>query len=311
MKKILYVNHSIAKTCGVYDLGLRHFLSIRNIPEYKVTYTELNSIKEYFEICDLRQPDAVIFNYMPITCQWLTDEINQYKCTKICIPHLFIKNDIKSFRNDLFDYYIILDKNSIEDEVCFKTDRPLTTFNNENITKNNIPTIGSFGFAFTHKFFNRVVAHVNECFDEAEINIHMPKAHFNAVDETGPLTQLCLNEITKPGIRLNVNTTFLEEEDAIKELNKNDINCLFYESHTNLGISASLDYLVSAQKPILITASEMFRSFSDSLPIYPNNNLREMYSNYDQYQNDISSLYNKTVNNIKTQTKDIFDRILK
>jgi hypothetical protein len=311
MKKILYVNHSIAKTCGVYDLGLRHFLSIRNIPEYKVTYTELNSLKEYFEMCDLRKPDAVIFNYMPITCQWLNESINQYKCTKICVPHLFIKNNLTSFKNDLFDYYIILDKNSTEDETCFRTNRPLTVFDNKNISKNTVPKIGSFGFAFTHKFFNRVVAHVNESFDKAEINIHMSKAHFNAVDETGSLTRLCFNEITKPGIRLNVHTEFLKEEDVVQELNKNDINCLFYESHTNLGISASLDYLISAQKPILITGSEMFRSFSDSLPVYPNNNLKEIYNNYYDYQNRITDLYNNTINNIKDETKQIFDRILK
>lgn len=311
MKTVLYVNHGITKACGVYDLGLRHFMSIKDITDYKITYAELNDIASFFNTCQQYKPDAVIFNYMDVTLPWVNESINEYKCPKFCVPHLFSKNDLQSIRNDvIFNYYIILDKYSPENEVCFKTDRPLTIYYNQNRVRNEIPTIGSFGFALGHKFFDRIAAHVNNCFDEAIINFHMPKAHFDAVNETGSVIKSCYAAINKPGIRLNITTDFLSEYEVVDRLNKNDINCLFYESTKDVGISSSLDYLVSAQRPVLITGSNMFRSFLPELPIYPETTLLQMYNNLEIYESQINQTYKSSVNNIETQTKLILDRTI-
>jgi hypothetical protein len=311
MKKVLYVNHGISKKCGVYDLGLRHFLSIKDIDDCDIKYEEIDSIDKYFKICELEKPEIIIFNYMPITCSWLNETINNYKCVKICVPHLFTNGDIRSFRNNIFDYYIVLDKNSISDKICFKTNRPLTVFKSVKKDKNKIPTIGSFGFAFTYKFFNRIVKHVNDCFDEAIINFYMSKPHFNnGRDETQLVIDSCVQEIKKTNIQLNVTTDFLNELEIIEKLNENDINCLFYHESQNIGISSSLDYLVSAQKPILISDSNMFRSFSSDLPIYPNISMREIYQNFDIYHEKAIKIYEDSINKIKDETKNILNYVV-
>jgi len=310
MKKVLYVNHGISKQCGVYDLGLRHFLSIKDIDDCDIKYEEIDSINKYFKICELEKPEIIIFNYMPITCSWLNETINNYKCVKICVPHLFTNGDIRSFRNNIFDYYIVLDKNSISDKICFKTNRPLTVFKSVKKDKNKIPTIGSFGFAFTHKFFNVIVKHINDSMENAIINFYMSKPHFNGGrDETQLVIDSCVKEITKTNIKLNVVTDFMNELEIIKRLNENDINCLFYNEFNNIGISSSLDYLVSAQKPILISNSNMFRSFASDLPIYPNISINDIYKNFDDYQERIKKIYDDSINKIKHETQNILNYI--
>ena len=311
MKTVLYINHGITKACGVYDLGLRHFISIQEIENYNMIYAELNDISSFFNICQEYNPDAVIFNYMHMTLPWVNEEINNYKCIKFCVPHLFSKNNLETFRNDnIFNYYIILDKFSLENNCCFKTDRPLSAYYNNSTQKNAIPTIGSFGFALGHKFFDRIVRHVNDCFDKAIINFHMPKAYFDGINETGNVIRACYNAITKPGIKLNITTNFLSEYEVINKLNENDINCLFYEAEKDVGISSSLDYLVSAQKPVLITGSNMFRSFAPELSIYPETTLTEIYHNFEKYQEQINTTYINSYENIKNQTKSILDRTI-
>lgn len=313
MKKILYVNHGQSNRCGVYDLGLRHYLSIANMDEYDIIYREIDTIASYFENCQEIKPDGIIFNYMTVTSPWINGNINLYKCKKYCVPHLFFPNDF-SFQEDpsrtLFDYFIILDKNSEETNTVFKTDRPLTKYNSDVKEKNIIPRIGSFGFGFKHKMMHIITHHINECFDEAEIYMHTPKAHFSHGDEGPEIIRDCTSQITKPGIKIYFSNQFLPEMEVIQNLNKNDINCLFYSEYASQGISSSLDYLVSAQKPIMITNSKMFRSFSSDLPNYPQTSLKEIYNHFDQYRDGVTSIYNLSINKIKQQTKEIFDRTI-
>jgi hypothetical protein len=312
MKKILYINHGLTKECGVHSLGVRHFNSIKNIKDYEILYYEIDSIDQYFQICKKENPDGVIFNYMKFTSPWINSNINLYKCKKYCVPHLFYKDNFY-FEEDpnksIFDYFILLDKNSSTTDKVFKTDRPLIEYVNNNKSKNKIPTIGSFGFAFNHKFFNKVVANVNENFDIAQINIHMPKAYFDTSDNTRDVINSCIHEIKKPGIKLNITTDFIDEREVVERLSKNDINCLFFQLETNLGISSSLDYLISAQKPILITGSEMFRAFSPELPIYPSVSIKNIYNNFENYKSQVENIYKNSINSISKNTKDILDRI--
>lgn len=300
-----------SKACGVYDLGCRHYGAISNTKKYEILYCEINTIQHYLNVCEQESPDAVIFNYMDCTLPWVSRDILKYKCVKYCIPHYFKENNLTSFKNEIFDYYIILDKNSKTDSVCWKTNRPLINFNNNNVSKNLIPKIGSFGFAFTHKNFHKIVRHVNESFDNAEINFYMTRAYYDAaVNQTNDVIQSCLNEINHSGISINFTTDFLPEAEVIKNLNKNDINILFYESYQDVGISSSLDYLVSAQKPILISESSMFRSFSDQLPTFPSVSVKDIFEEYDKYQTNINNIYKNSINTVMSDTEFILDNTL-
>lgn len=312
MKKLLYINYGITKACGVYDLGLRHYNAIAQSKKYEIVYAEVNTIHHYFNLCEQEQPDGIIFNYLQGLSHWVDRRIHQYKCPKYCVPHDMRANDIDSVfrRDDLFDYYIILDCHSKENDKVFKTDRPLKKFNHINIYRNDIPKIGSFGFALTHKNFHLIAREVNKCFDEAEINIHMPHAYYDQENQTGQVIKECLDEITKLGIKLNITRDFLGEDEVINKLHHNDINCLFYDAPRDLGISSSLDFLVSAQKPILITESPMFRSYSDELPKFPSVSLYDVWENWNEYQEKVITTYNDSEYYIIRETEEIFDRTL-
>jgi hypothetical protein len=314
MKKVLYINHGISKKCGVYDLGLRHYKTISNIDGYDIKYYEIDDIESYFNICNIESPDAIVFNYMRFTSPWITTEINNYKCVKICVPHLFQKNNF-IFPEDphrlIFDFFIVLDKSSDENNYTFKTSRPILQFDSVYKNKNTIPKIGSFGFGFMRKMLDIITYHVNESFEEAEINFHIPRPHFIFVEEQDRVIQSCVEKITKSGIKINFNTEFLDDSEVILNLNKNDINCLFYDSNMIDGISSSLDYMISAQKPILISDSPMFRSFSYDLPKYPKTSIKDIYDNFDKYNFTTNNLYIDEVKNLKIETKKIFDKVIK
>lgn len=308
MKKILYINYGVTKECGVYDLGLRHYNAIKDIEEYEIVYAEVNGLQQYISALFDHMPDLVIMNYLAGLSSWLQYHVSS--CPVICVPHDMRQDDYNLFRrDDLFDYYIILDKNIGTIDHILKTDRPLREFNNTDYYQNIIPKIGSFGFALTHKNFNLIVREVNKTFDEAEINFHMPKAYYDSENQTGQVIRECQVEITKPGIRLNITSDFLSEDEVINQLNKNDINCLFYDGGRDLGISSSLDFLISAQKPILITESPMFRSFSKTLSKFPITTMEEMWENWEVEFMKVETIYRNSISNIKTETKTILDKI--
>ena len=309
MKTILYVNYGVTKECGVYDLGLRHYNSIKDIEGYKVEYAEVNNLQQYKEALFYYNPDAVVMNYLAGLSTWFQNRVGG--CPMFCVPHDMRENDWNLFRrDDLFDFYIILDKNISEGYKILKTNRPLKEFENVDYYQNKIPKIGSFGFALTHKNFNLIVREVNKTFDEAEINFHMPKAYYDFENQTNQVIHDCKIEITKPGIKLNITTDFLSEDEVINQLHHNDINCLFYDGGRDLGISSSLDFLISAQKPILITESPMFRSFSGELPTFPTYSLEDIWVYWERELPKVIDIYTESVNTIKIETKAIFDRIL-
>jgi hypothetical protein len=315
MKKIIYINHGLAKKCGVYDLGVRHFNSIKNIKEYNILYYEIDSIDGYFKMCSKEKPDGIFFNHMRATSSWINENINLYKCVKYCVPHLFYKDNFYYENEDpyqnIYDYFIILDKNSKEDFKNFKTNRPLLKFNPVEYKKNSIPTIGAFGFAFLEKRLSYIAKEVNKNFDRAILNFNIPMAHFAPnIDVQTDIINPCISEITKPDIVINFQTEFLSQEELIKKLNSNDLNCLFYPKENIHGVSSSLDYAVSAQKPILITDSLMYRSFIDELPKYPETSILDIFNNYEYYQNNIYDIYHNSINEIEEQTKLILDRTL-
>lgn len=313
MKKILYINHSFSEKCGVYDLGRRHFECISKMQDYIFSYKEIKNIKEYIFFCKTEKPDAVLINWMPFLFSWVENLKKNTDFKVFCLPHLVNPFDEKEYLNflkhynNIFDYAIMLDPSSLNVKNFFKTDRPLIKFESIHKTKNEIPTIGTFGFAFEHKRFDLLVQKVNSEFDEAIINFNISEAHFNGgAERLQKIINICNLKNIKKNIKLNFNTNFLSDNELLIELNKNDINCLFYEDNSSLGISSSLDYLVSAQKPIMLSFSKMFRSYSNYFPKY-NISLKNIYDDFYTYQNNSVNVYRNSYDNILSETKKIFD----
>ncbi|MEJ7829575.1 MAG: hypothetical protein WKF91_15300, partial [Segetibacter sp.] len=86
--------------------------------------------------------------------------------------------------NRIFDFHIAADPTLIlKNPIVYKTGRLLLDKPNNVEERNQVPVIGSFGFATPGKGFDKIVRLVQEEFDEAIINFNIPYAKYG--DESG------------------------------------------------------------------------------------------------------------------------------
>lgn len=257
MKKVLFLNHSQTH-CGVYQFGKRVYTLASKSRVVEYIYKELETKGEYLQFLSEIQPDYIIYNWYPITMHWLTEDIIvNNKNTK----HYFIFHDGNVRRN--YDKYLFFgaegkDLNFPKEKTVILP-RPLFTYDGE-YPKNEVITIGSFGFGGWQKGFPNLVSRVNEEFEKAVINIQMPFAYFG--DRSGAeavkIAEACYNKNTNPNIQLNIDHTFLEDDAVLSFLAGNDINVFLYAAQ-NQGLSSVIDYALSVKRPIAITNDMMFK----------------------------------------------------
>jgi hypothetical protein len=258
---ILLINNKSSQ-CGVQEWGIRMGTLLSKSKKYNFAYREANSVSEFMFFVKREHPRIIIYNYNPATLPWLTKEVLLSVKPSI---NIVVIHEGYSHHNDYlgFDYYIYLPKNpTIEPEIadrCFKVGRPLLKYNGLHPT-NSIPTIGSFGFGFSHKRFELIAETVNKEFDLANIRFSMP---FSSVgdprgDVARQTTQNCLSKITKPGIKLEVTYSYLSEPELLTFLAGNDINCFFYDYSKVESSSGSTDFALSVRRPIAVSKSNMF-----------------------------------------------------
>jgi hypothetical protein len=72
-----------------------------------------------------------------------------------------------------------------------------------------------------------------------------------------------------------------------------------------VGVSAAIDYLISAQRPVLISKSQQFRNFYNDLPLWPDFNFRYIMDNYEYEKNRIQKIYNNCINTLSETEKII------
>jgi hypothetical protein len=298
MKNILFINHGLSKSCGVYAQGVRHFDSLAKSKKYNFIYCEVNSFEELQNKYNNFNPAAIFYNYMPIVLPWLNLNIKKFKTRNVCVIHNITQHLVNTgqFRyGDLFDFYITLDKSLTVNGDIFKTNRPVydVEFIEKSLNIENI-NIGTFGFPFLHKGFQDVVKLVNDNFEKATINLHMTDSYF-CNNETEKILNLCYGNISKSGIRLNYTNEYLSEIEMVKYLQKNDINALLYKNIDGVGVSAAIDYLISAQRPVLISKSQQFRNFYNDLPLYPDCDFKYIIENYGYEKNRIQKIYNNCI----------------
>lgn len=263
MSLILIVNNHI-KECGVYQFGKRVgdiLLQSRN-NEYH--YREISSYQEYLALLQKYKYDAIIYNYHPATLGWLNqDTINK----RIASYAMYHEETMPSF----FDYILNIDPTAPNTHKQIGIPRPLLKTNFTYINSDEI-IIGSFGFAFHSKGFHNIVKYVNEQFDNARIRFHMPYAYhagWTAVPVTEEIKKWCYDNITKPGIKLEITHHFMDENALLEFLSQNTINIFLYDDLGGRGCSSVIDYALSVNRPLAISTSYMFRHiYSDEICLY-------------------------------------------
>lgn len=254
--KVLFINHS-QQECGVYQYGKRVSDIISVDERYSVFYIEVNNSLEFINEVNRISPDIIIYNWHEATMRWLTSNItNNIKNVK----QLFIYHE-SSFPSHLkSDGFLMTDFTEDENNRKFSILRPI--FERQNTkTYNDIPIIGSFGFGFENKGFERLCQVVNDSFNKAIIHLHITKAFFG--DRNGIISNRiinrCRNIITNPNIELIITDNFMSNEEILEFLNKNTVNVFLYDNMPGRGLSSTIDYAVSVDVPLVVNNSNMFR----------------------------------------------------
>ena len=252
--KIYFIN-SKKENCGVYQYGKRIWDALQH-SKLDVIYHEIETLEEFYKL-DLNSVDILFFNWIeggqtgPFG--WYQNSValdikeNYGHIKTITIMHT------PDFWTAAFDYYIDQDpaKNGFT--------RPLYEYDlSKPKPQNEIPHIGSFGFAGERKGFDDLVKMVNDQFDEAQVNIHITRAHYGDADGVGQQADIDRMKAIdlKPGIKLNITTDFLTNEEVLDFCYNNDLMAFAYRHGRD--ISGVPDYVISANTPLAVTNVGMF-----------------------------------------------------
>jgi hypothetical protein len=230
------------------------------------------------------KPEVIIYNYLSVTMPWVNKELVQ-KYRDLGIKQYSIVHNVGY--ETFFDcylhqnpYYENLDENN------FALTRPLFDYQPIKIEKtDDVIHIGSFGFGFKVKNFEKICKIVNDQLSHknVQINLHLTSSYFcpNSND-IAFIKQDCLNLITHDNIKLNMTHDFLTDDNVLNFLYKNDLNIFFYQNYDVYnGISSTIDYALSVKKPLAICRSNMFSHIWDVNPsiCVENNSLLNIIEN--------------------------------
>lgn len=316
MTRVLYVNHGHGDRCGVWNYGDRHFKALESDGEFTFVSVNVVSEEEFDQAFREVNPGVVIFNYAPIVMPWVGPQISRYRVPKIVMVHNYEQSTLSSIADNyagMFDYVACLDPTIVTgDYRVFALSRPIPEFNApaSEFTPDGDIQIGSFGFALHHKQFPLMMREINRCFDTATFNLHMTEGRF-AAGLTQPILEACLAEITKPGIKLNHTADYLSEDEVVAKLAKNHINALFYNwPPHNAGLSSSTDFLIAAQRPMLLSDCAMFNHVRVGSFQYPNVTFTDILEDLRNCELEAANLYARTRGHLDAETKEMLRSVI-
>lgn len=284
VRTLLFVSHK-KKRCGIHSYGLNVFSALQKSRNYSFIYAECSNQQEIESMIHEKSPLAIIYNYYPATMPWLSPKITR----SILIPQLGIMHEVTQDNadhatNELFDFHLCPDPTLVErNSLVFKTGRLIPPYINT-VSLPEIPTIGSFGFGFSDKGFERVLTAVQDQFDSAHVRFHIP---FNDVvgtqmkrDIAATLSR-CQNILKKPGLRLTITHNFIDQHRLHDFLAGNSVNVFLYDTDKHRGISSVIDHALAVQRPIAISKCGMFRHILNATPsiCIEDSSLREITNN--------------------------------
>jgi len=281
MKGIFY--NSEKALCSIWESGKMCYDALSKSSNYILDYSEEQNTKEINNLYDF-----VIINQHFAVNNWINSDIlkNFGKISFCIVTEVGLGiNPINSVPN-IFDHYIVLDPTIEEKKNIHAFVRPLEDFLIDNVdcvSENEIPKIGSFGFATYGKEWHKIVECVQNEFDNAEVYLNIPKATY-VPDEIhnfliNEIKMNCNKIINKPGIILYLTHNNLSKKEIIEFCKKNTINCFFYnrncKENPGTGLAAVTDQAIVSEKPILISDDITFRHIHKYINFYPNIGIKE------------------------------------
>jgi hypothetical protein len=300
----------------VQGLGRRIGALLVKSRRYAFRYVECDSLEQYHAALAEHRPTVAIFVYSSFLMPWVPAAITPHPPIRVAIPMNYEPVDqCMEDHAGVFDYLMILDSHLETDNPrVFTVGRalpPAVTRKAE--APRDPPWIGSFGFAFGHKGFHTLAEALNANLDEAVYNLHMPEAAFNGTGDdthTRNILDAIRRAIDKPGVEVRHTSDYLSERDAVKMLAQNDINCLWYHpGQANPGLASALDYVIAAQRPILLTDATNFNGFTRPGMTYPATTFRDILNDYPAHVRMAEALYAETAGRFVGDVEAVVDAV--
>jgi len=277
MNTVLILNHRI-RACGVQSFGRRVYDLAVMSKEVRYLYAEIDRPNEYIAVVQEYKPDFILYNWHRGTMPWLSEDlVGLFKGIK----HYYIYHE--EFTRVNYDKYLFFGDYDFGGGAKFGDKkalipRPLLNYAGGYV-ENKVLTVGSFGFGFWQKGYHKLTKLINESFDKAVLNFHMPYSHFgDPLHEQGDAVEAaCVEANTNPGIVLNITHDFRDDNGIMEFLAGNDINVFMYEENGE-GISSVVDYALSVKRPIAVSGSRMFRHIVNDSILLPDNSIGDVLS---------------------------------
>jgi len=201
---------------------------------------------------------------------WLKPEHTKGNLPHLAILHEVTQKEADGANTDLFDYWLCPDPTLIQkNPITFKIPRLIPPYQNDS-APTMIPTIGSFGFGFADKGFERITSTVLNEFDHAKIRFHIPDAstiigrRFRNMKYA--TIRNCKNLVSGSNIELEITESYLDKPALLKFLAGNTLNAFLYDVGKDRGISSTIDYALAVKRPIAINRCGMFRHIYNASP---------------------------------------------
>ena len=277
LRRGLFINNKRAKD-SIYESGLMVFKCLSVSEEFSIDYCEVDQEERSINT----GYDFYLFNYHVITMNWLdTAKLKKLLgCVGTIILEVAPGDPFIMCPAKDFSFYCILDPTIKPRKNLFVFPRPLDIFPGVvSHAENDIPVIGSFGFATKGKGFHHVVDAVNKEFDKAIIRLNIPYGDFVPESETYAkfLAELCIKK-AKPGIEVRVTHDFMQKDDLIKWCANNTLNCFLYDRDMP-GLSATTDQAIISERPLAISQNDTFRHIEKYIRPYPAISLKDSILN--------------------------------
>ena len=261
--KVLLVNSKIFE-CGVYQYGKRISNILKNESRYQFLNLETDNINEFNSVVLEYNPDILIYNWHIATMGWLSIQKTQELSNK---KQLFIFHELNLPSHFHNNGYLAADMSHNIECKMYPLLRPI--FDTNLIKKENeIPIIGSFGFGFYNKGFEKICNLVSNTFERAIIKLHITNPFFGdySGNTTNNIIEKCKGNITNSNVSIEATTNFLSDEKLLEFLNSNSLNVFLYDDMHGRGLSSVIDYALSVNTPLAVNNSYMFRHIIKETP---------------------------------------------
>ena len=272
--KGLFINNEKAQD-SIHESGMMAFNCIKLSTIFSLDYIEIHKENRNIPL----GYDFYIFNYHPSTLGWVdTSKLKNLPGLVLTLVLEVLPNDpFVMCPDNHFDGYCILDPTlKSRNKKVFVFPRPLDSLSLYfSAEPNEIPVIGSFGFATKGKGFQHVVAAVNKEFDKAVVRINIPFGDFvpDSKEYAHFLGELC-KKTAKKGIEVAISHKYMSKNELIEWCSKNTLNCFLYDRDLP-GLAATTDQAIVSGRPLSVSDNETFRHIHKYLPPYPKLSLKE------------------------------------